>query len=215
MLSGLPRTRGDGPAGRLSPGCWRTASPHTRGWTRIIQHGSRSLQGFPAHAGITGRARNADRDRPMEVCSFRLPKVCSFQLPLTQAPYREARAVHRRRPARLAGSGRGMAPAPVGQGQSALPPGVRRRGRQFHAARPRSAGRRAGRPLRPAGVDVPVDERRSAAKRPTAGLSVVSEGIRRVRGESLYCQPGRDRHGGPGPPKIASNAAPPDGQSSG
>ena len=47
---------------------------------------SRRVTDHPAAswgAGITGRARNADRDRPMEVCSFRLPKVCSFQLPLT------------------------------------------------------------------------------------------------------------------------------------
>ena len=50
--TGLPRTRGDGPPGEdyyldLIP-----ASPHTRGWTRIVSPEPDHQTGFPAHAGM-------------------------------------------------------------------------------------------------------------------------------------------------------------------
>ena len=49
---GLPRTRGDGPAGHILDRAAGRASPHTRGWTRpgVGQH-VLSI-GFPAHAGM-------------------------------------------------------------------------------------------------------------------------------------------------------------------
>ena len=64
-LSGLPRTRGDGP----SSAAWMTvairASPHTRGWTLPLAFtGPLPRTGFPAHAGMDpGRLRRADRGR--------------------------------------------------------------------------------------------------------------------------------------------------------
>ena len=49
---GLPRTRGDGPtAATLQTTTWR-ASPHTRGWTRLIAPAGGARHGFPAHAGM-------------------------------------------------------------------------------------------------------------------------------------------------------------------
>ena len=48
----LPRTRGDGPI--ITPAAtWvATASPHTRGWTRLGQQPRCRHWGFPAHAGM-------------------------------------------------------------------------------------------------------------------------------------------------------------------
>ena len=51
-IARLPRTRGDGPSRTLSPRAVRTASPHTRGWTRRQPHRLRDGRGFPAHAGM-------------------------------------------------------------------------------------------------------------------------------------------------------------------
>ena len=52
----LPRTRGDGPH---RPASWhklRSASPHTRGWTRGEERMQHQRCGFPAHAGMDPRA---------------------------------------------------------------------------------------------------------------------------------------------------------------
>ena len=51
-FDGLPRTRGDGPAGL--PGCCASASasPHTRGWTRAAWRAAAVRAGFPTHAGM-------------------------------------------------------------------------------------------------------------------------------------------------------------------
>ena len=54
-LGGLPRTRGDGPVSSTSTGPVKSASPHTRGWTRNAAAGCDGLQGFPAHAGMDPR----------------------------------------------------------------------------------------------------------------------------------------------------------------
>ena len=48
----IPRTRGDGPAGR---GCGTSPpadSPHARGWTRLFDGGATADTGFPARAGM-------------------------------------------------------------------------------------------------------------------------------------------------------------------
>ena len=54
-VTGLPRTRGDGPSwmpiGRFPP----VASPHTRGWTPCRWTPPTSGRGFPAHAGMDPR----------------------------------------------------------------------------------------------------------------------------------------------------------------
>ena len=55
----LPRTRGDGPQVVPDRSPHRTASPHTRGWTRRQPRGNQPQQGFPAHAGMDPR-RSAD-----------------------------------------------------------------------------------------------------------------------------------------------------------
>ena len=49
---GLPRTRGDGPRWTRIRRWHRSASPHTRGWTRGHRGGAAPRPGFPAHAGM-------------------------------------------------------------------------------------------------------------------------------------------------------------------
>ena len=51
-LSGLPRTRGDGPGSSAALTRAVTASPHTRGWTRAVPGDQLRAEGFPAHAGM-------------------------------------------------------------------------------------------------------------------------------------------------------------------
>ena len=54
----LPRTRGDGPAGRRVGASRSPASPHTRGWTVNVPPAALCARGFPAHAGMDpGRTR--------------------------------------------------------------------------------------------------------------------------------------------------------------
>ena len=48
----LPGTRGDGPGSPASRACRSTASPHTRGWTRLLALPPCVVGGFPAHAGM-------------------------------------------------------------------------------------------------------------------------------------------------------------------
>ena len=48
----LPRTRGDGPRRGSPSRPPPMASPHTRGWTRLLTTHPRILDGFPAHAGM-------------------------------------------------------------------------------------------------------------------------------------------------------------------
>ena len=50
--SGLPRTRGDGPGSAIARSTPRSASPHTRGWTRRAEDAQADACGFPAHAGM-------------------------------------------------------------------------------------------------------------------------------------------------------------------
>ena len=50
--AGLPRTRGDRPAGHHPPGAHRPAPPHTRGSTRARPPAPSLGLGSPAHAGI-------------------------------------------------------------------------------------------------------------------------------------------------------------------
>ena len=52
IASGLPRTRGDGPWWPSSLQSITTASPHTRGWTRVLADDGEDGDGFPAHAGM-------------------------------------------------------------------------------------------------------------------------------------------------------------------
>ena len=49
---GLPRTRGDGPAGRVIGSHGGSAPPHTRGWTHGHSLRFISSMGSPAHAGM-------------------------------------------------------------------------------------------------------------------------------------------------------------------
>ena len=69
-LMRLPRTRGDGPDHEVVGGLERSASPHTRGWTRRAAHRQDAGRGFPAHAGmdpggrrLQGRGRGLPRTR--------------------------------------------------------------------------------------------------------------------------------------------------------
>ena len=48
----LPRTRGDGPSARPASAAAASASPHTRGWTPLVQRRRADDDGFPAHAGM-------------------------------------------------------------------------------------------------------------------------------------------------------------------
>ena len=48
----LPRTRGDGPPPAAVVWTASRASPHTRGWTRLVQQQRVDDVGFPAHAGM-------------------------------------------------------------------------------------------------------------------------------------------------------------------
>ena len=50
--AGLPRTRGDGPSAVGGVASGQSASPHTRGWTRVAPVGHDEFFGFPAHAGM-------------------------------------------------------------------------------------------------------------------------------------------------------------------
>ena len=63
--TGLPRTRGDGPASRPQLSEGHRASPHTRGWTLGDVELHLARLGFPAHAGmdpvVTSRASPAER----------------------------------------------------------------------------------------------------------------------------------------------------------
>ena len=52
VTTGLPRTRGDGPSRPSLVAIRRTASPHTRGWTRHLRRDPDGWRGFPAHAGM-------------------------------------------------------------------------------------------------------------------------------------------------------------------
>ena len=60
----LPRTRGDGPRPRTCPATAARASPHTRGWTRILHARLERVGGFPAHAGMDPRQARLRRRRP-------------------------------------------------------------------------------------------------------------------------------------------------------
>ena len=51
-ISGLPRTRGDGPDTDSADGTTAAASPHTRGWTHAGNRKHDCEGGFPAHAGM-------------------------------------------------------------------------------------------------------------------------------------------------------------------
>ena len=53
----LPRTRGDGPGWGCQCRLERSASPHTRGWTRGDPGQHAAVVGFPAHAGMDRRVR--------------------------------------------------------------------------------------------------------------------------------------------------------------
>ena len=66
---GLPRTRGDGPTTQMACGSRRGASPHTRGWTRVLDPTDAELLGFPAHAGMDRAAARGKLRRP------RLPRT--------------------------------------------------------------------------------------------------------------------------------------------
>ena len=60
-LPRFPRTRGDGPSHATSTFTRTAVSPHTRGWTRRHAAGERHADGFPAHAGMDPRERQAVR----------------------------------------------------------------------------------------------------------------------------------------------------------
>ena len=53
----VPRTRGDGPDAEADIEAFEKGSPHTRGWTRVVDEQHAPAGGFPAHAGM-------DRVRP-------------------------------------------------------------------------------------------------------------------------------------------------------
>ena len=53
----LPRTRGDGPEWFGGPDEAELASPHTRGWTRLLRERESEATGFPAHAGMDPQQR--------------------------------------------------------------------------------------------------------------------------------------------------------------
>ena len=108
----LPRTRGDGPGTNCARYRCHSASPHTRGWTRLAHHRIGRQHGFPAHAGMDPRASS--------------PGSCAKWLPRTRGdgPFlRTARRVvlsasphtrgWTRRPAGRAGRGDGF-PAHAG-----------------------------------------------------------------------------------------------------
>ena len=50
--TGVPRTRGDGPAAWAAAMMPRACSPHTRGWTECVPGGAELSTVFPAHAGM-------------------------------------------------------------------------------------------------------------------------------------------------------------------
>ena len=50
--TGIPRTRGDGPALRVRQAIEAVDSPHTRGWTPAPRGEGDEREGFPAHAGM-------------------------------------------------------------------------------------------------------------------------------------------------------------------
>ena len=64
--SGVPRTRGDGPAGQPKPAPATPGSPHTRGWTLRLRAADAGGTGFPAHAGMDP-ADPADTRTPRRV----------------------------------------------------------------------------------------------------------------------------------------------------
>ena len=61
--SGLPRTRGDGPASPSSVSALGSAPPHTRGWSRACRRHSGHRPGSPAHAGMVPNGADACRSR--------------------------------------------------------------------------------------------------------------------------------------------------------
>ena len=67
--SWLPRTRGDGPMSVIEPTNTSRASPHTRGWTRLVFRLRARPGGFPAHAGMDP-ARSSSATAPS-----RLPRT--------------------------------------------------------------------------------------------------------------------------------------------
>ena len=62
-MTGLPRTRGDGPWRRSRASASSAASPHTRGWTPPACRPSAEPSGFPAHAGMDPARRQREIDR--------------------------------------------------------------------------------------------------------------------------------------------------------
>ena len=62
--SGIPRTRGDGPALCALIACSARDSPHPRGWTLSIQALDGALPGFPAPAGMDPHRRPRRTPRP-------------------------------------------------------------------------------------------------------------------------------------------------------
>ena len=66
---GLPRARGDGPAGDVGAPLGPAASPRSRGWTPAARPARANLGGFPALAGMDLAPRPAGRPAP------RLPRA--------------------------------------------------------------------------------------------------------------------------------------------
>ena len=67
LITGLPRTRGDGPRAVRRNLRRHVASPHTRGWTLTCLSPDRASRGFPAHAGmdpVTPTCRDSIRRLP-------------------------------------------------------------------------------------------------------------------------------------------------------
>ena len=61
--SGIPRTRGDGPALEVDPGDGLQDSPHPRGWTAVLHIRARPQEGFPAPAGMDRLSGRSARGR--------------------------------------------------------------------------------------------------------------------------------------------------------
>ncbi|MFE2185119.1 restriction endonuclease fold toxin-2 domain-containing protein [Streptomyces sp. NPDC059455] len=57
VTESAPRTRGDGPMGRLAGWCLWSCSPHLRGWSHAAVAGLGVLELLPARAGMVPRSR--------------------------------------------------------------------------------------------------------------------------------------------------------------
>ena len=57
----VPRTRGDGPQSRVNEIRGGKGSPHTRGWTVMVDRLTLVIAGFPAHAGMDPRGGSSTR----------------------------------------------------------------------------------------------------------------------------------------------------------